>query len=703
MNAMQRRLTAVGAVLIGVVGCDSTTVPGAPTLQPASVEFSVDSIRLTVLGDSLWVSVTVRDQHGNAMANQPVTWGTSNPDVATASPTGYVTAVSNGVANVWAQAASVADTLTVTVDDPIADDYLPDREVLIALHELTTERTSWYRSHGWNGVSRVPMKEWHGVTVALDPVVGKMRPERIDLSDNNLIADRVPPEIGQLTHLRVLNLERSSWGGFINSSQTRLAECLPSASLHWPLCDTPHSALPRELMNLPRLDSLELGWGGCVPATDPSLLEWVRERELYSISHPLVPDRFFVRKTSECLHAGDIKELTFDMAQAVSLGDSLIEGRDAWIAVQPVRERRSWPIDSMTVHRELVTTWPEVTALVCDSPGASCTGLEMMQRAADTVTFMLSGRRDRFIRELRRSPWRSEWRSGVAVGKIPGEFVKPGMSITIELSSRTVGDTVRLLEYQARPVVSPALAALPITLVAVVPPNPECRDSVLGGHAVSDDCHEWPDSAFANYRRLKDDPEARYSALFQHLEHWFPVEGVDVQWHDEFVYSKAWDRVIDQAEAATDDLRRIDAMRRDAGDDRYWVGLWCLIGSCGYGVGLGGIAHYYGRTSVSIPHGAFVAHEIGHNLGLWHPDEIDPETASVDAMAVGKWFMGDNWWQHQYVEAPVPAFSNTFMHSQRSNSTGKEGEGIAPWQFRQILAYLSGTFFRQQEGVVIVN
>lgn len=658
------------------------------------------------LGQTAHVSVTVRSEFGTEMTDQPVRLSSANPSIATVSPsrsmTAEITAVSNGVTSIRADIGSLFDTMVVIVDDPIAAEYVPDREALIALFEQSGG-DSWTRKDGW-GFRFVPMKDWYGITVSYDSTVNKLRPERIELPENNLIGKRVPKEIGQLTHLKILNLERSSWGGFINSGQRELKECLPWPSRHWPLCDTHHSTLPKEIMKLQRLDSLELGWGGCVPVADTTLLEWVRDRELYSISHPLVPNRFYVRKTSACLHPGDIKEMTIDMAQAVSLGDSLIIGRDTWIAARPVRHGRTWAIDSTTVHRELVTTWPEVTAAVCVDE--ICKDFDMMQRSPDTITYMRRYEEGVIWTPLvERGAFDAGWRSGFAVGKIPGELVKPGMTITFELSSRTVGDIVQLLEYQFEPIVFPERSEFPVTLVGVVPPTPECRSVVLAGGSVPDDCHEWPDSSFADYHRLRDDPQAWDAALFDRLKHWFPVEGVDVQWHDEFIYTRPWDRVHDLVDEGRDDLRQLDVMRRDARSDRYWVGVVCLIGHCGW-LGLGGVAYQNGRAAVAIPNASVIAHEIGHNLGLSHPDETEGVSASIDAVAIGKWRKREGEWRrwegYEYVDVPVHPSSNTFMHSLRSNTADREGEGIAPWQLRHVATRLVSSVPALSQ-IVVVN
>ena len=85
---------------------------------------------------------------------------------------------------------------------------------------------------------------------------------------------------------------------------------------------------------------------------------------------------------------------------------------------------------------------------------------------------------------------------------------------------------------------------------------------------------------------------------------------------------------------------------------------------------------------MTVPYGPVLAHEIGHNLGLWHPDE-DPEvSAQLDALAIGKWSGPctpvNGGWECVYAPHPIHPNQFTFMHSYFTNRTAADGEGIAP-------------------------
>lgn len=250
------------------------------------------------------------------------------------------------------------------------------------------------------------------------------------------------------------------------------------------------------------------------------------------------------------------------------------------------------------------------------------------------------------------------------------------------------------------PTVIPETPPLEITLVVVVPPNWECRSSALSGSGPTENCYEWPDSSFARLDSLRND----HDILFQHLKHWYPVSGVDVVWHTEHLYSRTWNRVHSIWESARSDLGRLGTMMED--DGRYWVGLWCLVGYCtgGFG-GPAGLAT--GRRSVTVPYGPVLALEIGHNLGLWHPDEDPQVSARLDALAIGKWSGPctpvNGGCECVYAPDPVLPSQFTFMHSYFTNRIAADGEGIAPWQFRFLYDRLSGRAPVQQLDRVIVN
>ncbi len=105
------RLSLVVAVLPFLATCD-TTEPVIPVVT--SIVISPSSLAMTFLDEDVPLTASVLDQN-----NQPidgiVVWSVDDAAVATVSPSGLVTAVANGSAQVRAVVGSVSQTAAVTV------------------------------------------------------------------------------------------------------------------------------------------------------------------------------------------------------------------------------------------------------------------------------------------------------------------------------------------------------------------------------------------------------------------------------------------------------------------------------------------------------------------------------------------------------------------------------------------------------------
>jgi hypothetical protein len=110
-----RTATAVGllALLLGIA-CGG---PTGPTPVPTTVEVSPGSVVLDGIGATRQLTATVRDQNGAVMPGVTVEWSSSRNATVGVSSLGLVTAVSGGVAEITATAASAIGHATVTVTD----------------------------------------------------------------------------------------------------------------------------------------------------------------------------------------------------------------------------------------------------------------------------------------------------------------------------------------------------------------------------------------------------------------------------------------------------------------------------------------------------------------------------------------------------------------------------------------------------------
>lgn len=91
----------------------ASVLPGAA----ASVVATPNAVFLEV-GDTISVRAAVRDQYGNSLSNQAVSFSSLEPAIASVSATGLVSALTIGNARVVAAAGSRADTVSVAVGPP---------------------------------------------------------------------------------------------------------------------------------------------------------------------------------------------------------------------------------------------------------------------------------------------------------------------------------------------------------------------------------------------------------------------------------------------------------------------------------------------------------------------------------------------------------------------------------------------------------
>ncbi len=224
----------------------------------------------------------------------------SDPDedeltyAAASSHAGSVAALVSG-GTVWlVPGAAGAATVTVTASDPdglsadqeiavttiASDGPGSDREVLAALYDATTGG-GWTNAAGW--MTPAPLGEWYGVTTdAAGRVTG------LGLDDNGL-AGGIPPALGRLAALETLDLGGNELGGPIPRELGGLANLrrlsLPENRLAGPI--------PGELGRLAGLEYLDLSENGLTGPVPPGLADLARLRRLWLWENDLsgpIPD-----------------------------------------------------------------------------------------------------------------------------------------------------------------------------------------------------------------------------------------------------------------------------------------------------------------------------------------------------------------------------------------------------------------------------
>ena len=277
----------VVAVFLSAVACgDDVTEPGSP--YPATVVVSPETAKAERFAETIRLTATVRDQHGDIMNSVSVHWSSDDTVAATVSARGIVTAWSSGVVEVEASAGEVSGTATITVE-------LVERDALLKLFE-DLNGNAWTNNENWG--TRTSLDRWHGVEtdsagnvirLKLDenglsgeiPTEVKLleRLEWLDLSFNEDIRGEVPLGIGELEHLVRLFLHHNSLTGTIPSELANLPN-LEQLDFHRNQLTGP---LPEWLGNIPKLRVLVV-WGNDLTGPMPASIGNLTELEVLEVS-----------------------------------------------------------------------------------------------------------------------------------------------------------------------------------------------------------------------------------------------------------------------------------------------------------------------------------------------------------------------------------------------------------------------------------
>lgn len=104
------------ALIIFALGCSSDST--APASAPIAFIGITPTAVVLQVGATRQMTAIIRDSAGNTLANRAVKWVSDNPDVATISASGLVTAVSPGYADILATSEGKTTGVGLTVPTP---------------------------------------------------------------------------------------------------------------------------------------------------------------------------------------------------------------------------------------------------------------------------------------------------------------------------------------------------------------------------------------------------------------------------------------------------------------------------------------------------------------------------------------------------------------------------------------------------------
>ena len=117
-------VTAVanGAAQIRAQSGNATGTANITVAEPVPTRITIapTSHTLEMIGATVQLTATVRDQRNNIMSGQSITWSSGDEAVATVSGAGLVTALSNGMAEITATSGSLSASANIAVAEPVA-------------------------------------------------------------------------------------------------------------------------------------------------------------------------------------------------------------------------------------------------------------------------------------------------------------------------------------------------------------------------------------------------------------------------------------------------------------------------------------------------------------------------------------------------------------------------------------------------------
>ena len=569
------------------------------------------------------------------------------------------------VAAFSAALALLAAGLALSCDDgpaepdppPIPPAPPPVRPEVVPLRALyeSTNGPAWHRRDNW--LTDAPVETWHGVTVdSGGRVIG------LDLRQNNLTGE-IPPDLGNLAHLKLLLLENNDLTGTIPRELGSLAslerlqlqengltggipselEKLTSLTDLWLNGNDLTGGIPPELggiSSLARLGLRENRLGGAIP---PELGRLEALGHLLLADNDLtggVPSEFGRLTQLRRLDLSGNTRLSGALPASLTALDHLqaIEVANTDLCAPMDRDFQSWIQGiSSIVPRCLDNTGPTTVYLTQAVQSRSIpvplvanrsAWLRVFVTAADATSEVIPPVRATFYVDdaetytfripTGTTPIPTALNEGVTTGSanayVPGEIIQPGLELVVEIDPEGTLDPAlgvggRIPERGRIAVEVREMPTLDLTLIPFLWST--AADSAIIGTIAA----------------MAADPGGH--PLLQDTRSLLPVSEVHVTTHEP---------VLSSSNEARELLSQTAVIRQMEGGRGHFMGM--MSGSItGWGV-----AQLRGRSSFAPARGSTIAHELGHNMSLRHapcgdPTGGDPAYPRADG-TIGSWGWG---------------------------------------------------------------